>query len=82
MKKYAFIVNSIRGGYYTENWSYYHPTEIEAQARFDSLMKSVDEDPRIIELVRLDTETLEAAALRFWEGTIDDLDEDAVGFNS
>jgi hypothetical protein len=72
----VFIVNSTRGGFYVESWSYYHPNEVEAQERFDSLMESVDEDPRIIELVRLDTETLDATSLRFWEGTIDDLDEE------
>lgn len=71
----VYIVNSTRGGYYVENWSYYHPTEVEAQERFDSLMESVGEDPHIIELVRLDTETLCVTTLRFWEGTIDDLDE-------
>lgn len=73
----VYIVNSTRGGYYVENWSYYYPTEVGAQARFDSLMESVGEDPCIIELVRLDTETLDATSLRSWEGTIDDLEDES-----
>jgi len=41
---------------------------------------SVGEDPTIIELVRLDTETLDATTITGWEGTFDDLDEeDAEG---
>lgn len=75
----VYIVNDTRCDallYYAESQSYYHPTEIEAQERFDSLMESVDEVPRIIELIHLDTETLDATSLRFWKGTIDDLEDE------
>ena len=67
----VYIVNDAQCDplvYYAGSQSYYHPTEIEAQERFDSLMESVDDVPRIIELVRLDTETLDATSLRFWKG--------------
>lgn len=74
-----YIVNHTRGGYYTENQSYYLKTESEAQDAFDDALAAVDEDPSVIELVRLDTETLDATTLKFWEGTVDDLEEDEEG---
>jgi hypothetical protein len=71
-----YIVNVSVGGYYTEQHSYYHHTESEAQSSFEECRASVGEDPTIIELVRLDTETLEAVTITGWEGTFDDLDEE------
>ena len=71
-----YIVNVSVGGYYTEQHSYYHRTESEAQSSFEECRASVGEDPTIIELVRLDTETLEAVTITGWEGTFDDLDEE------
>lgn len=71
-----YIVNVSVGGYYTEQHSYYHHTESEAQASFEECKASVGEDPTIIELVRLDTETLDATTITGWEGTFDDLDKE------
>jgi hypothetical protein len=71
-----YIVNVSVGGYYTEQHSYYHHAESEAQSSFEECKASVGEDPTIIELVRLDTETLEAVTITGWEGTFDDLDEE------
>jgi len=71
-----YIVNVSVGGYYTEQHSYYHRTESEAQSSFEECKASVGEDPTIIELVRLDTETLDATTITGWEGTFDDLDEE------
>ena len=73
-----FIVNVATGGYYTEQFSYYHRTESEAQSSFEECRASVGEDPTVIELVRLDTETLEAVSITGWEGTYDDLDEEGL----
>jgi hypothetical protein len=73
-----FIVNVATGGYYTEQFSYYHRTESEAQSSFEECRASVGEDPTVIELVRLDTETLEAVTITGWEGTFDDLDEEGL----
>lgn len=72
----VYIVNHTVGGYYVENHCSYHHTEVEAQENYDESMESVGEDPTVIELIRLDTETLEATTIHHWEGTIDDLDED------
>jgi hypothetical protein len=71
-----YIVNVSVGGYYTEQHSYYHRTESEAQESFEECRASVGDDPTVIELVRLDTETLEAVTITGWEGTFDDLDEE------
>jgi hypothetical protein len=73
-----FIVNVATGGYYTEQFSYYHRTESEAQSSFEECKASVGDDPTVIELVRLDTETLEAVTITGWEGTFDDLDEEGL----
>lgn len=72
----VFIVNHTIGGYYVENHSSYHLTEVEAQEAYDECMESVGEDPTAIELVRLDTSTLEATTIHHWEGTLDDLEAD------
>ena len=69
-----FIVKHATGGYYTTASSYYHHTEEEARLAFEDAKDSVGEDPAYIELVRLDTETLEAITLDWWEGSDADLD--------
>ena len=71
-----YIVNVSVGGYYTEQHSYSHHTESEAQSSFEECKASVGDDQTAIELVRLDTETLEAVTITGWEGTFDDLDEE------
>lgn len=71
-----YIVNVSVGGYYTEQFSYYHRTESEAVESFEECKTSVGDDPTVIELVRLDTETLEAVTIAGWEGTFDDLNEE------
>jgi hypothetical protein len=71
-----YIVNVSVGGYYVEQHSYYHRTESEAQESFEECKASVGDDQTAIELVRLDTETLEAVTITGWEGTYDDLDEE------
>ena len=73
-----FIVNHAISGPYTQCFSTYHHTEEEGQEFYDWCMESASEDPNMIELIRLDTETLEATTIHHWEGTIDDLDEDEV----
>jgi hypothetical protein len=72
-----YIVNVSSGGYCTEQFSYYHRTEEEAVESFEECRVSVGEEHTIIELVRLDTETLDATTITGWEGTCKDLtDED------
>lgn len=71
----VYIVNHTVGGYYTQNHSYFLPTEREGHEIYHKCMDSVGDDPTVIELIRLDTETLDAVTLDSWEGTIDDLDE-------
>jgi len=71
-----YIVNVSVGGYYIGQYSYYHRSEGEAVDSFEECKASVGEGPTIIELVRLDTETLDATTITGWEGTIDDLDEE------
>ena len=69
-----FIVNHATGGYDASTSSSYHHTEEEARLGFDDAKASVGEDPASIELVRLDTETLETVTLDWWEGSDADLD--------
>ena len=71
-----YIVNVSVGGYYVDQHSYYHRSESEAVESFEECKASVGDDPTVIELVRLDTETLEAVSITGWEGTFDDLDEE------
>ena len=71
----VYIVNHTIGGYYVENHSSYHKTESEAQIAFGECILAVGDDPTCIELIHLDTETLDATIIRGWEGTIDDLEE-------
>jgi hypothetical protein len=73
-----YIVNVSVGGYYVEQNSYYYRSESEAAESFEECKASVGDDPTVIELVRLDTETLEAVTITGWEGTFDDLDEEGL----
>lgn len=71
-----YIVKHSTGGYYTTSSSYYHHTEEEARLAFEDSKASVGEDPASIELIRLDTETLEATTITGWEGNIEDLEDE------
>ena len=71
-----YIVNHTTGGYYTQNFSSYHHTEAEAAEAFEKCKASVGEDPYLIELIRLDTATLEATTITGWEGTFEDFEEE------
>jgi hypothetical protein len=73
-----FIVNVARGGYYVEQHSYYHRSESEAAESFEECKASVGDDPTVIELVRLDTETLDAVTINGWEGTALDLEDELM----
>jgi hypothetical protein len=69
-----YIVNDVTGGYYAEIRSSYHLTEAEAQKAYDEAMLNIGYDPSIVELVRLDTSTLEEVTLKFFEGTMENLE--------
>ena len=71
-----YIVNHTTGGYYVTASSSYHHTEEKAREDFTESVGGVGDDPAHVELVRLDTETLETITLDWWEGTAADLDED------
>ena len=71
-----FIVNHTTGGFYTSTSSSYHRTEEDAAITFEECKDSVGEDPACIELIRLDTETLEATTITGWEGNIEDLEDE------
>jgi len=74
-----YIVNVARGGYYTEQFSRYYRTESEAVASFEECKARVGEDPMVIDLVHLDTETLKAYTITGWEGTFDNLEDEEEG---
>ena len=71
-----YIVNVAVGGYYTEQHSYYHRSESEAVESFEECILSAGEDRTLIELIRLNTETLDATTIRGWEGTCEDLEDE------
>jgi hypothetical protein len=71
-----YIVNHAVGGYYTELHSSYFLVESEAQADYTENLLNVGDDPSFVELIRLDTSTLEAVTLKSFEGTMDDLEEE------
>ena len=71
-----YIVNVSVGGYYVEQHSYYHRTESEAQESYDECLESVGDDPTTLELIRLDTETLDAVTIKTWSGTREDLEDE------
>jgi hypothetical protein len=64
-----YIVNFTTGGMYPSNESSFHLVESEAQAAFAERMESGDAFLGVVELIRLDTVTLEATTIRGWEGT-------------
>lgn len=69
-----YIVNHAISGPYAEQFSSYHHTEDEAREAFENCKLSVGEDPSCIDLVRLDTVTLETVSLDYFEGTMDDVE--------
>ena len=70
------IVNHTISGPYTQCFSSYHHTEEEGQEFYDECMEFVSVVPNMIELIRLDTETLDAVTIHSWEGPEDDIEED------
>lgn len=79
MANIFIVTHSTSGGSYVENYNSFHHTEEEARVSFNESMDSVGEDPCLIELIRLDTETLDAVSIESWEGTSDDLEDDGDG---
>ena len=74
-----FIVNHSTSGPYAQCFSSYHKTEEEAASAYFDCKQSVGEDPALVELILLDTETLDATTICGWEGTCEDLEaEDAA----
>ena len=71
-----FIVNHAIRAPNIQCYISYHHTEKEGQEFYDECMESVSEDPSMIELIRLDTETLDAVTIHSWEGTAADIEED------
>ena len=71
-----FIVNHSISGPYTESWNYFHKTEEEAAGSFVDCKNSVGEDPALIQLIALDTETLDATTYCEWSGNIEDLESE------
>lgn len=71
-----YIVNHSIGGAPTQLFSSYHHTESEAADAFDDYKSSVGMDYCLIELIRLDTETLDATTITGWEGSSDDIEEE------
>ena len=71
-----FIVNHSISGPYAQSFSSYHKTEEEAAEAFFECKQSVGEDPALVELIALDTETLDAVTHCGWEGTCFDLEEE------
>jgi hypothetical protein len=55
-----FIVNHSISGPYAQCFSSYHKTEADAAEAFFECKQSVGEDPALVELIALDTETLDA----------------------
>ena len=70
-----YIVNHCTGGSYAELYSVYLLTETDAQACYEETLLNIGGDPTLVELVRLDTSTLEAVTLKSFEGTMDDIEE-------
>lgn len=71
-----YIVNHCAGGAYAELYSVYLLTETDAQACYEETLLNIGGDPTLVELVRLDTSTLEAVTLKSFEGTMDDIEEE------
>ena len=71
-----FIVNHSISGPYAQCFSSYHKTEEEAASAYFDCKQSVGEDPALVELILLDTETLDATTICGWEGSCFDLEEE------
>jgi hypothetical protein len=71
-----FIVNHSIGGPYAQCFSSYHKTEGDAAEAYFECKQSVGEDPELIELILLDTETLDATTICGWEGSCFDLEDE------
>ena len=78
----VFIVNHAISGPYAQSWNYFHKTEEEAAGSFVDCKNSVGEDPALIQLIALDTETLEATTYCEWEGNIEDLEAEEAEFEA
>jgi hypothetical protein len=71
-----YIINHTICAPYPETWSSYHHTEIEASDAYNECMESATYDENLIELIRLDTETLDAVTIKTWSGTGEDLEDE------
>ena len=78
----VFIVNHAISGPYTESWNYFHKTEEEAAESFVECKNSVGEDPALIQLIALDTETMDATTICEWSGNIEDLDAEEASLEA
>ena len=77
-----YVVNHAVSGFHAQVSTYYHKTEIEAQESFHDCVKSASDDPNMVSLILLDTETLDATTLIDWEVTADDIEDDDEGYDS
>lgn len=75
MGKIYIVNHSISGGSYVEVHSTYHKSEEDARVEFESSVDSMGEDPCLVELVCLDTETLTSTVIESQEGSIEDYEE-------
>ena len=73
-----YIVNYLDTGYNAEIHSSYHATQAAAYERYTEWLNNVSIDRVLIELVCLNTATLEAATIDYFEGNSDDLVNDAL----
>ena len=77
-----FIVNHSISGPYPQCYSSFHKTEEEAAEAFVDCKNSVGDEPALIELIALDTETLDAVTYCGWEGTHDELMEEEAALEA
>jgi hypothetical protein len=71
-----YIVSLYSSGPYTQNRSSYHRTEEAAAEAFEACKDAVGEDQTLLEIVRLDSETLRWTYLTGWEGNRRDLEDE------
>ncbi len=71
-----YIINRAIGGMYPRIDSSYHHDEAEAAEAFEQFKQDVGDDPELIELIRLDTETLDGTYITGWEGTSEDVEDE------
>ena len=76
-----YIVNHSISGPYAQCYSSFHHTPEDAATAFAECKQSVGDDPALIELIALDTDTLEAVTHCGWEGNIDDLEDEERGYD-